>query len=201
MSQSCAATLTHYSPELLTTGPDFDPLLLLIALAGEVRPNPGPPRYPCSLCFKNVITIGTSYLCSRFQRLPPARGGTAQKKIIHLANWSQLIHPGPASSLTKFFFGVESVMRVNADSLLIRAAATSTSGTLNDLTTDLIMANNNLCSRCSHWLHSSCSGLRNVADYRRANSWICTTCRTHHSHAHPPHRLVPPTLPPCQTRR
>ena len=29
-----------------------------------------------------------------FQRLPPARGGTAQKKIIHLANWSQLIHPG-----------------------------------------------------------------------------------------------------------
>ena len=41
------------------------------------------------------------------------------------------------------FFGVESVMRVNADSLLIRAAATSTSGTLIDLTTDLIMANNN----------------------------------------------------------
>ena len=34
-------------------------------------------------------------------------------------------------------------MRVNADSLLILAAATSTSGTLNDLTTDLIMANNN----------------------------------------------------------
>ena len=34
-------------------------------------------------------------------------------------------------------------MRVNADSLLIRAAATSTSGTLIDLTTDLIMANNN----------------------------------------------------------
>ena len=37
-------------------------------------------------------------------------------------------------------------MRVNADSLLIRAAATSTSGTLNDLTTDLIMANNNWVS-------------------------------------------------------
>ena len=34
-------------------------------------------------------------------------------------------------------------MRVNADSLLIRAATPSTSGTLNDLTTDLIMANNN----------------------------------------------------------
>ena len=77
-----------------------------------------------------------------FQRLPPARGGTAQKKIIHLANWSQLIHPGPASSLTKVFL-VSSKSCVNADSLLIRAAATWTSGTLNDLTTDLIMANNN----------------------------------------------------------
>ena len=39
-------------------------------------------------------------------------------------------------------------MRVNADSLLIRAAATSTSGTLNDLTTDLIMANNNNYHTC-----------------------------------------------------
>ena len=78
----------------------------------------------------------------KFQRLPPARGGTAQKKIIHLANWSHLIHPGPASSLTKVFL-VSSKSCVNADSLLILAAATSTSGTLNDLTTDLIMANNN----------------------------------------------------------
>ena len=41
------------------------------------------------------------------------------------------------------FFGVESVMHVNADSLLTRAATSSTSGTLNDLRTDLIMANNN----------------------------------------------------------
>ena len=41
------------------------------------------------------------------------------------------------------FFGVESVMRVNADSLLIRASTTTTPGNLNDLTTDLIMANNN----------------------------------------------------------
>ena len=41
------------------------------------------------------------------------------------------------------FFGVESIMRVNAASLDIRDATTSTPGTLNDLTTDLIMANNN----------------------------------------------------------
>ena len=85
------------------------------------------------------------------------------------------------------FFGVESVMCVNADSLLIRAATTSTSGTFNDLTTDLIMANNNttkypcpvyasnvtsrtvsyLCNRCSGWVHSKCSGLQNAAEYRR----------------------------------
>ena len=35
-----------------------------------------------------------------------------------------------------------------------------------------------LCTRCSHWVHSSCSGLISVVDYRRANGWICTTCRT-----------------------
>ena len=35
-------------------------------------------------------------------------------------------------------------MHVNADSLLIRAATTSTSGPFNDLRTDLIMANNNM---------------------------------------------------------
>ena len=44
--------------------------------------------------------------------------------------------PGPASSMTKFFC-------VSSQSLDIRDATTSTPGTLNDLTTDLIMANNN----------------------------------------------------------
>ena len=55
-SQSCAATLTHYSTEPLTTGPDYYPLLLLLALAGDVHPNPGPSGYPCSVCFKNVTS-------------------------------------------------------------------------------------------------------------------------------------------------
>ena len=95
-SQSCAATLTHYSTEPLTTGPEYDPLHLLLYLAGNLHPNPGPLRYPCSVCFKNVTSQGTSYLCTR----------------------------------------------------------------------------------CSHWVHSRCSGLRNVADYHRANGWICTACRT-----------------------
>ena len=64
-SQSYAATLTHYSTEPLTTGPDHDPLLLLLALADDVHPNLGSPRYPCSVCFKNVTSQGTSYLCTR----------------------------------------------------------------------------------------------------------------------------------------
>ena len=95
-SQSCAATLTHYSTEPMATGPDYDPLLMLLALAGDVHPNRGPPRYTCSVYFKNVTNQGTSYLCTR----------------------------------------------------------------------------------CSHWVHSRCSGLRNIADYHRANGWICTACRT-----------------------
>ena len=95
-SQLYAATLTNYSTELLTTGPNYDPLLLLLALAGDVHPNPGPSKYPCSVCFKNVTSQGTSYLCTR----------------------------------------------------------------------------------CSHWVYSRCSGLRNAADYRKANGWICTACMT-----------------------
>ena len=92
-SQLYAATLTHYSTELLTTGPDYDPLLLLLALVGDVQPNPGPSRYPCSVCFKNVTSQGISYLCTR----------------------------------------------------------------------------------CSHWVHSRCPGLRNAAEYRKANGWICNS--------------------------
>ena len=33
-------------------------------------------------------------------------------------------------------------------------------------------------TRCSHWVHSRCSGLQNAADYRKANGWICTACMT-----------------------
>ena len=47
--QSYAAMLTHYSTEPLTTGPDYDPLLLLLALAGDVHPNPGPSASRTSL--------------------------------------------------------------------------------------------------------------------------------------------------------
>ena len=111
-----AATLTHFSTEPLTTGPDYDPLLLLLALAGDVHPNPGPSTYPCSVCFRNVTSQGTSYLCTR----------------------------------------------------------------------------------CSHWVHSRCSGLRNAADYRKANGWICTAYITPpqpHAPSPPPSPAHTPTMP------
>ena len=109
-SQLYAATLTHYSTEPLTTGSNYDQLLLLLALAGDVHPNPGPSRYPCSVCFKNVTSQGTSYLCTR----------------------------------------------------------------------------------CSHLVHSRCSGFRHPADYRKANGWICTACIT-------PPRPRASSPPPCPT--
>ena len=65
LSQSCVATLTHYSTEPLITGPYYDPLFLQLDLAGDVHTNPGPPRYPCSVCFKNGTIEGNSYLCTR----------------------------------------------------------------------------------------------------------------------------------------
>ena len=62
-------TLTHYSTEPLTNGPDYDPLLLRLALAGDVHPNPGPSRYPYSACFKNVTSQGTSATCVHDSRI------------------------------------------------------------------------------------------------------------------------------------
>ena len=92
-SQSCAATLTHYSTEPLTTGPDYDPLLLLLALAGDVHPNPGPSSYPCSVCFKNVTSQGTSYLCTRCSHAPPppptpAHMPTISDKTFNILQWN-----------------------------------------------------------------------------------------------------------------
>ena len=93
--------LTYYSTEPLTTGPDYHPLLLLLALAGDVHQKPG------SSTFKNVSSQGTSYMCTR----------------------------------------------------------------------------------CSHWVHSRCSGLRNAADYCKSNGWFCTACMT------PPQPGAPSPLP------
>ena len=33
-----------------------------------------------------------------------------------------------------------------------------------------------LCNRCSGWVHSKCSGLRNAAEYRRISDWACRSC-------------------------
>ena len=46
-SQLYAATLTHYSTEPLTTGPDYDPLLLLLALS-RTQDRQGTPAWSAS---------------------------------------------------------------------------------------------------------------------------------------------------------
>ena len=51
----------------------------------------------------NIPDLDVSLNNYWFQRLPPARGRTAQRKIFHRANRSQLIHPGPSSSRSSFF--------------------------------------------------------------------------------------------------
>ena len=45
-SQLYASTLTHYTAEPLNTRLNYDPLLLLLAPAGDVHPKPGSSRYP-----------------------------------------------------------------------------------------------------------------------------------------------------------
>ena len=64
-SHSYVTTLTHHSSDPLTTGPDYDSLLLLLTLASDVYPNQGLSRYPCSVCFNNVTSQCTSYLSTR----------------------------------------------------------------------------------------------------------------------------------------
>ena len=46
-----------------------------------------------------------------------------------------------------------------------------------------------LCTRCSHWVYTRCSCLRNAADYRKANGWICVM----------PPQPCAPSLPPSPT--
>ena len=113
-----------------------------------------------------------------------------------------LIHPGPSSSRSMFFMG---------SSLLYAATLTHystvplTTGPDYDCSVCLKNATSQgtsyLCTRCLHWVHSRCSGLRNASDYRKANGWICTACITPprpRTHSPPP---SPHTRPPCQTSR
>ena len=145
----------------------------------------------------------TTKLFFRFQRLPPARGVTAQRNIFHLANRSQLIHPGSsffmessqlyAATLTHY--STEPLTTgPNYDQLLLLLALTGDvhpnpnpwSVCFKNVTSQ---GTSYLCTRCSHWVHSRCSGLRNAADYRKANGCICTACMT-------PPRPRAPTPPP-----
>ena len=44
--------------------------------------NPGPSRYPCSVCFKNVTIQGTSYLCTRCSHWVHSRCFGLRKAVI-----------------------------------------------------------------------------------------------------------------------
>ena len=151
-----------------------------------------------------------------FQRFLPARGGTAQRKIFHLANWSQLIHPGPSSNRSRFILWsrvsctrqrrlITQLSRwqpdPNSDPLLLLLALAGDvypnpgpsrypcSVCFKNVTSQ---GTSYLCTRCSHWVHSRCSGLRNAADYRKANGWIYTACKTPQQPRAP---SPPPTMP------
>ena len=46
-----------------------------------------------------------------------------------------------------------------------------------------------MCNRCSGWVHSKCSGLQYVAEYRRIKNWACSSCSS------PPTPPLPQPLP------
>ena len=98
---------------------------------------------------ENLVTTGyveDCRLCRRQERVPTTPACTWWNRPEEDPSSGKLESTHPSRTSVKYdqvFFGVESIMRVNAASLDIRDATTSTPGTLNDLTTDLIMANNN----------------------------------------------------------
>ena len=47
------------------------------------------------------------------------------------------------------------------------------------------------CTRCSGWVHAKCSGILNVAQYRRKCDWTCDTCSAPPSQQSPQPSLSP----------
>ena len=52
-----------------------------------------------------------------------------------------------------------------------------------------------MCNRCSGWVHSKCSGLKNAAEYRRIKNWACISCSS------PPTPQIPKPLPSPATTK
>ena len=46
-----------------------------------------------------------------------------------------------------------------------------------------------MCNRCPGWVHSTCYGLQNAAEYRRIKNWACSSCIS------PPTPPIPQLLP------
>ena len=136
-----------------------------------------------SLCIWQVqVSVDCAW---RYQRLPPARDGTAQRKIFHLANWSPFIHPGPTKSI-KFFMESSQSYAATAPSAsrtsLAKVPATCVQNARIGYIQDVLVFET----------------LRIIVE---PMAGFLTPVGRHHSHAHLVHRLVPPTHPPCQARR
>ena len=122
----------------------------------------------------HVLHNHPSELVHRFQQLPPARGGTAQRKIFHLANRSQLIHPGPSTSRLMFFMELSQLYaaalthysteplttRPDYDPLFQLLALAGAPERSIVMVPMLVLLQNvtsqgtsYLCTRCSHWVH------------------------------------------------
>ena len=60
-----AGFLPRVSSQPLRRGPDRTQLLLLL-MAGDIHPNPGPTAmYPCPVCARHVTSRGLNYRCTR----------------------------------------------------------------------------------------------------------------------------------------
>ena len=104
----------------------------------------------CSLCVSVcMLTVSNALLMSSATVVPTTPACTWWNRQEEDLSSGKLESTHPSRTSVKpdqgFWCSLScmSVMHVNADSLFIRAATTWTSGGLNDLTTDLIMANNN----------------------------------------------------------
>ena len=147
-SRSCVVALTHYSTEPLTTGPDYDPLLLLIALAGDVHPNTGPPsKYPCKsrspLSGQSVVGLSGFSASGQFEVaqliLITATKTRPDQTQLLLLQMEGDVHPNP-SPASKY------PCPVCTRNVTSRGVSYQ-------------------CNICCGWVYAICSGILNAAQY------------------------------------
>ena len=141
-------TIQHYTP-LCTIMHHYTPLYTLCTIMHHNTP----------LC----TTINHIAFCSNDSRMHVVEPPRRRSFIWQIGVNSSIQDQRQVNQ----FFWVDSVVRGNYDSLLIRAVTTSTTGTLNELTTDLIMASSN-----NNYTRSCTSIHNNAAVYTIINQYI-----------------------------